>query len=324
MQKSQLIVRKPAYHHGQLLLEDDFRDEQDYHVSAHKRHVRDLHGFGVARGMLVTATGGADVTVSHGFAVDREGNEIVLQSAETLRLQDASPSTRLWVTVGYEALPGVQGNPDRRIDCFAVLRLTPDPAAADIRLAQLTLDDKGHVGSASVSYDQRDRMRSFIAEGSITPEALSDQLRSGWITFAFHPTPLSTDDEGYRPPFRVGPTQARAERKINGQDNTKGAAGTMTLPLPPGIRRIERFRIAGTENAKGLTAELVRGGFDPSAMKHVVDTLLTLKVAAGNFYETGDIPEDERTVASPDRTLSVSVSSEGFASISLIALQVSY
>ena len=32
MQKKQLITRKPAYHHGQLLLEDDFIAEQQLTV----------------------------------------------------------------------------------------------------------------------------------------------------------------------------------------------------------------------------------------------------------------------------------------------------
>jgi len=34
MHKRQLMTRKPAYSHGQLLLADDFIAEQQYHVHA--------------------------------------------------------------------------------------------------------------------------------------------------------------------------------------------------------------------------------------------------------------------------------------------------
>jgi hypothetical protein len=124
----------------------------------------------------------------------------------------------------------------------------------------------------------------------------------------------------------VGATQAVAHREYDGQPNRRGAAGTMTIPLPPGVRHIRRLCVAGPENEQGMTVRLVKGGFDPrpQVMTHLREEVAMLEINAGPYCETVEIQEAHRSVGDRHRTLSVDIRSNGFASVSLVAIEVSY
>ena len=77
MRKKQLISKKPAYFHGQLLDKDDFIDEQKYHINERANHSVNLHGWGVVRGLDVTAAGDSSITISAGYAVDGKGRVVL-------------------------------------------------------------------------------------------------------------------------------------------------------------------------------------------------------------------------------------------------------
>lgn len=323
MQKKQLITRKPAYRNGQLLQEEDFIDEQQFHSQSRYRHARYLHGFGAVSGLEVSRTGDLAVTVSAGFAVDRKGREIELRDPETLELSALPPGSVPWITIGYrtERLQH-DGGGDRRIDCYAVLRAATGVEPSDVRLAAVQLDERGRI--SNIQHDERDLLRTPIAPGSIGAEALDAQLRKDWITMAFHPSYMPQDVEKARPPFRIGATQAQSHLKYDGKDNKLGAAGTMTLILPPGVRHLHRFRIAGAANDSKMTVLLLKGGFDPKAMKHLRDEVLSIDIGAGPYFETRDIPEAHRSLADRNRTLAVEAQAEGFVKVSMVAVQVSY
>ncbi|MGJ7506601.1 hypothetical protein [Variovorax sp. GT1P44] len=327
MQKKQLITRKPAYWHGQLLLEEDFIDEQQYHSEARYRHSRHLHGFGVASGLEVTHAGDLAVTVSPGFAIDRRGREIELREAETLELHGLPPGALAWVTIGFRTERAAKdGNNDNRIDCYAHLRIATGVDPSDVRLCGVQLDERGRLGLKAVNHQERDTLRSHVAPGSVGAEALDAQLRRDWITVAFHPSAMPQDEDDARPPFRVGATQAIAHKEYDGKPNARGAAGSMAIVLPPGVRHIHRFRVAGSANEKKLTATLIKGGFDAKSMQHLRDEVLTLEHAGGSggYFETGEIPEAHRSLRDRRRTLSVDIRAHGYVKISMIALEVSY
>ncbi len=327
MEKRQLIARKPAYWNGKLLLENHFIDEQQFHLHARYLHSRALHGFGAVHGLEVAPAGDLAVTVTPGFAVDRRGHEIELREPETLELHGLPAGALAWVTIGYRSEQASKdGGGDKRIDCYAQLRLATGVAPDDVRLAAVQLDERGRIVRDGIRTQERDQLRTPISPGSVGAEALDAQLRKDWLTLAFHPSPMPQDQDGARPPFRIGATQAMAHKDYDNKPNTRGAAGTMPLLLPPGVRRILRFRVAGAECEKKLTATLVRGGFDEQTKKHLRDELLTLEVAGGGggYLETGDIPEAQRGLADRLRTLAVDVQSHGYCKISLIALEVSY
>jgi hypothetical protein len=330
VQKKQLITRKPGYHHGQLLLEDDFIAEQQFHSDARYRHARYLHGFGVAHGLEVARAGELAITVSPGFAVDRRGHEIELREAETLELHGLPAGTLAWVTIGYRTERVDRGQEsDNRIDCYADLRVATGVEPNDVRLARVQLDERGRLEHHhAINHQERDHLRTVIAPGSVTPEALDAQLRSGWITMAFHPTGIPRDETDAQPPFRVGATQAVAHHYYpdDTTPNLRGAAGTMTIPLPPGVRHIRRLCVAGPDNERGVRVRLVKGGFDPrpQVMKHVRDEVAMVEISPGAYCETVEIPEAHRSVGDRYRTLSVDIRSQGFASVSLVAIEVSY
>ena len=325
MQKKQLIAQKPAYRHGQLLLEDDFIDEQQFHVDARYRHARHLHGFGAVQGLEVTRAGELAVSVSAGYAVDRKGREIALHAPETLELHGLPPGAQAWVTIGHRtehvAKDGSSGN---RIDCYAFLRIATGVEEFDVRLASVQLDERGRLAHDAIGHRERDRLLTALAPGSVGPEALDAQLRKDWITMAFHPSAMPQDEDDARPPFRVGATQAITHKDYGGQPNALGAAGSMAIVLPPGVRRIHRFRVAGEVNEHKLTAALIKGGFDQATMKHRRDEVLRLDAESGPYFKTGDIPEDHRSLQDRRRTLSIDIRAHGYARVSLVALEVSY
>ena len=325
MQKTQVIARKPSYRHGQLLLENDFIEEQRFHADARYLHARSLHGFGVVQGLEVTRTGDNAIGVSPGFAIDRRGHEIELREPETLEVHGLAAGTTAWVTLGYRTeRPGKGDDTDNRINCLAYLRVAPGVEPNDVRLARLQVDERGRLGQDAVDHTERDRFRSMIAPGSVTAEALDAQLRLDWVSMVFHPQALPRDERDFQPPFRIGATRAMAHKEYEDKPNTHGAAGTMGIVLPPGIRHIHRLRVAGEENEKGLTAKLIKGGFDPQTMQRQRDEIALLQVPPGPFCATVGIEEAHRSMRDRHRTLAIDIRSTGFASISLVAVEVSY
>jgi hypothetical protein len=322
VQKKQLITRKPAYRHGQLLLEDDFIAEQQFHSDARYLHARHMHGFGVTHGLEVTRAGDLAISVSPGFAVDRRGHEIELRDAEALEMHGLPAGTLAWVTIGYRTER--VHDADNRIDCYAHLQVGTGVERDDVRLARVQLDERGRLGHNAINHHERDHLKIALAPGSVTPEALDAQLRTDWITMAFHPLGIPRDETDAQPPFRVGATRAVAHKEWNGRPNVQGAAGTMTIVLPPGVRHVHRLRVAGTECEKTMTVTLVKGGFDPQTMRHLRDEIATLEVKPGPFCDTVEVQEAHRSLRDRHRTLSVDVRSQGFVSISLVSVEVSY
>lgn len=326
MHRKQLIERRPAYRRGQLLLENDFIDEQQFHTHARYRHNRHLHGFGVVHGLEVTRASDFAISVSPGFAVDAHGHEIELRDGVTLEISGLPLGAVARVVLGYTTeSPATADEPNSRIESYAYLRIVTGAEPNDVRLATLELDERGKISEIGVAPDQRDLLLTRIAPGSVKAEALDPSLRCDWITMAFHPSDMPTDERDWRPPFRVGATQAITHREIDGKPNTNGGGGSMAIVLPPGVRQILRFRVAGEVNEQKLTAVLVKGGFHEGDGKHLRDEILKLEAQKGSYLVTGDVPEAHRLVDPKRlRTLSVDIRAHGYARISLIALEVSY
>ena len=325
MRKKQLISKKPAYFHGQLLDKDDFIDEQKYHINERANHSVNLHGWGVVRGLDVTAAGDSSITISAGYAVDGKGREISIGQSETLELSAFPPSSLLQITVSYET---EQPSKDQqRIDCYGVLAASTGVEEAAVVLATVQLDSRGKLKADSISTSTRRQIRTQISPGSVNAETLDPALRKGWLRVPFRPIAIPHDQENYQPPFRVGITEARAHKKNDdGSDNTKGAGGTMAVPLPPGVTQLHRLRIAGEANEKKLTVALYRGGWNPDNKKHVgkeeVDRLLSEQISGGPYDKTYEIAQGH--LDAELSTLSVEIRGTAYCAISLIALEISY
>jgi hypothetical protein len=331
MRKKQLIGKKPAYFQGQLLLKDDFIDEQKYHINERARHSLNLHGWGVVRGLDVTATGDTSVTISAGFAIDGKGHEIAINEPEVLELSAFAPSSLLQITVSFETEQPSKDRP--RIDCYGVLAASTGIEESAVVLAAVQLDERGKLGPESISTVTRRVVRTMLSPGSVNAVALDPALRTGWLRVPFRPTIIPQDTERKTegpppPPFRVGATEARAHRELDGKPNTNGAGGTMAIPLPPGVTRVHQLRVAGQENEKKIRIELFRGGWDPVNKKHIggrddpANKLLEKEISGGAYDETYTIKGGELDPVTS--TLSIDIRSTGYVRVSLVAVEISY
>lgn len=88
------------YFTGQLLSENDFKDEQQYHVDAFRSHNKNLHTWGIARGLNVEKIGKKNVTVSIGMAIDSLGRQIILDHIEEIDLS-TSTAPELYITISH-------------------------------------------------------------------------------------------------------------------------------------------------------------------------------------------------------------------------------
>jgi len=143
-----MTIKRLNYFTGQFLEENDFKDEQQYHLNAIRSHSKNLHIWGIAYGLDVTFTRGDKyVMVSGGMAVDGQGRQIILDEDEQIDLF-AATATTLYLTISYDQSlsdpteeTGVKGysriteHPDIKYDPEM-----PDEPAIKILLAKLILD----------------------------------------------------------------------------------------------------------------------------------------------------------------------------------------
>jgi len=308
METRQLLGARPHYYRGQLLLEDDFIGEQHYHAQARQRHTLNLHGWGVAWGLEVTAAGETAVSVGPGFAVDGAGHEIEVREAAIVDLARAGGAEVLTLALSYEDEPATLENEERRSrKCYAVLRAAASLPDDAVVLATLTLDAGGKLGSDSIDSGIRRR--------------LPGMLRRGWVRTAFRPVPLLPDKDKPKiqppPAFLVGATRAQAEED--------GAGGTMAIALPPEANRVHRLRIAGEDNAKGLDLQFWIAGWNAAEHKHAKRAALTRRIEPQAWFDqTFEIAAPEGLIDPELGTLSIEIRSQGRCYISLVAVEVSW
>lgn len=318
MRKTQRIADRPAYFDGQLLLADDFVAEQRLHRRALERHSLNLHGWGVVRGLDVTRAGDTRISVSAGYAIDGRGREIELRDSETLELQGVQPNALLSVSLGYRITwPGKDADPVRSVECHAVLRIAAGIDEHDVLLATLQLDERAQLRAHGIG---------TVGRRSLQP------VRKGWLRTPFRPMRIPEDQwpdpKDAIPPFRIGATQAVAHKMLNDKKNERGAGGTMALVLPPQATRIHRLRVAGAANHKSLTVMLFKALWSTPQKKlnkvELVKQTVKGQSDGGAFEETWVIPPEHADMDVEWSTLSLEVRTEGYAAISLVALEMSY
>ena len=318
------VGQRPTYYDGQLLLAKDFIAEQDYHVRARQSHNRLYFDWGVVRGLEVTPAQDRSVRVAPGAAIDEKGNDIRLDESTVLDLGEFRPRDRVYVCLAYEEVP-VGGKEANRVDCYATVTASRD--SSGLVLAAVPLDDQGKVDAAAIDYAQTRYAR--LAVGSVTAVQLHDELRRGWFRSPFRPIPMvEGPEEGKEaglPAFRVGATEALSPDPREAGDKDRGAAGTMAIPIPFGVRHVTRFRIAGMENKGEIAVLLMRGGMDPGTRKHVRDVLVDQKIVRREpFYETYNVVAGNTALNPEYHTLAVWLKGTRRTAISLVAVEFAY
>jgi hypothetical protein len=149
--------KRTRFFDGQFLTDQDFVDEQKFHLDRQRRHQRVLHVSGVCEGLEVAATALNAVSVGPGTAVDADGRTLALAAAVAVDLAAATFNGKSGITV-YLTYQEVstdqqkgQGSADdtRWLERPVVVRLLPgEPftgATPPVPLAQLAVDGRGSV-----------------------------------------------------------------------------------------------------------------------------------------------------------------------------------
>jgi hypothetical protein len=269
------------------------------------------------------------VRIAPGAAVDAAGNEIRIDESSVVDLGGFRPHDRIHICLNYEEAAKEPGGRDaNRVDCYAAITLARDSdPRTGLVLGTVALDDQGRVNEESIDYTQTKYSR--LAAGSITAEQLHDELRRGWLRLPFRPDPMvEGPEEGKEaglPAFRVGATEALSPDPKEAGDRDRGAAGTMAIPIPPSVRHVTRFRIAGMENKGEISLLLMRGGWDPTGRKHVRDVLIDEKIVRKEpFVEVYRVKEKETALDPEYHTLALWLKGTRRTAISLVAVEFVY
>ena len=324
-----VIYQRPHYYQGQLLEADDFLAEQKFHTDARHRHNLRMHGRGIVRGLQVTRKTANSITINGGYAIDDSGREVFISENREIDLAEFGPNELLAVCLKQTDAADRRGDDtskQNRFDVYA--RISVSRGAGEgggVVLATVKLDGQGKIGKDAIGYKSRKYVK-VLTPGSITAEELHHDLKTGWLRVPFRPIKLVNVPDGETeipPAFRVGATEALSPRPEEGQADN-GAAGTMAIPLPPGVTQVNRLRIAGGRNEGKIHFMLLLGGWDPHRNKHARRTLLDEEITSpGPFLETFDKIED--TLVDPEyQTLSLWLRGTQRTAISLIAVEFVY
>jgi hypothetical protein len=139
-------VKRPRYFDGRLLTADDLREEQEYHISSHRRHLQLLHASGVVRGLQVSASGGA-ITIQPGLAIDPLGREIYL-ATETTVTPAANATSPTLISVEYverlvDPVIALEGTEASRIEEGCGVVMSESPCERCVALARIVRDHDG-------------------------------------------------------------------------------------------------------------------------------------------------------------------------------------
>ena len=180
-------IKRLNYFNYQFLVENDFSDEQTYHLGMRRRHNIVLHSWGIADGLAVSKTGDKEVTISPGLAIDNTGREIVLLDPVTVDLTSFGPNANVHLTIAYQEIlheddhytSGGVDNYTRTTERPKIEGKTTVPPGdgSVINLALVKLDGSGNV--SSIDTIVRKPVGSKIAPATVGPTELAKNAVTG-------------------------------------------------------------------------------------------------------------------------------------------------
>lgn len=161
--------RRVRFFDGQYLVDQDFVDEQKYHIDRERRLGKVLRISGIVEGLAVSAPGANTIAVAGGTAIDKDGRMIVLAQERRITLTGATFNDKqgirlLLVFRELETEMATTGSLSERrwSEDPQVVAVTTDgqssepikhPNLPTVQLAQLRLDNKGLITiDASVAH----------------------------------------------------------------------------------------------------------------------------------------------------------------------------
>jgi len=307
-------IKRLNYFTHQFLREQDFKDEQKYHIEMRRLHNQTLYGWGVVRGLEVKRTGEREITISPGFAIDRDGRELVLTDAVRRDLSSSEHKSEIYITIGYaESWDEVDRHSGAGVDGFT--RVTESPEISEskhqhtdgsvVTLAKVVINEVGHV-------------HEKIEMGSSVRKEIGARGTIGWVRLPFKPIrlyPLRIEGKAVR---IIDPEAERYEfivDEFKAYCDENGARGSMGIPVPPGATRIVGFRIAGTASGD-VRIHLYRTGWNLHENRGEDKKLLMNTVHGPKFHHEEQVTDG---FLDESHTVSVAVEAERAAEIWLVA-----
>jgi len=184
-------IKRLHYFDHQFLREDDFTDEQEYHVGMRRHHNRLLHTWGIAEDLEVPdpPSGATGVTITQGRAIDIQGREIVLTENKSLELSGFPADAAVYVTIAYDEEQtdptdetGAEGSTRWKEEPLLEASESP-PAPADLG-AKLVLARVSRTGTEVTGVDGSVRRAAGAVGGDLEVRSLAltdpDVISSQW------------------------------------------------------------------------------------------------------------------------------------------------
>ncbi|MBW4423098.1 MAG: hypothetical protein KME50_01175 [Nostoc desertorum CM1-VF14] len=164
-------IQRLHYFDNQFLKAEDFTIEQEYHLEMRRRHNRGLHTKGVAEGLQIIKTSEKQITVKAGFAIDEDGNEIILLKDLLISLADTTKyknDSTIYVFAQYEEKrekpqPETSTNENQSTRFFENAVISAETKEPDIknkqivRIGRLKFDTNGNVPDQQVDVPDKDQ-----------------------------------------------------------------------------------------------------------------------------------------------------------------------
>lgn len=168
-------VKRLNYFKGQFLRENDFLDDQTYHVQHQRDHARLLHTPGIASGLDVSFVPGATaVTVAPGVGYDTLGRRIALVDPFVLELSTFSASATVFVAITYDEQPS---DPTSETGITGSTRVTEKPIVAGLTSApsapSLLLGVVSRTSTTVTSVDPTGRSNAGVKGGDLVVSSLT-------------------------------------------------------------------------------------------------------------------------------------------------------
>jgi hypothetical protein len=178
------VDKRVRYFDGQFLKDQDFIDEQKYHVDRQRRLSQSLQVAGICQGLTVEPAAG-QITITPGTALDRLGRQIVLGQAQLINLASYS-GNQVDLYIAYQVLPsdpskageGTEGNSRWHEAPKLAAVLTEEPSENDGEFTFKGRDSSGSEISVTLSYPVQLGRLAVDAEGKVTVQ--TDALYRGY------------------------------------------------------------------------------------------------------------------------------------------------
>lgn len=151
-----MAIKRLNYFDHQFLVEADFTKEQEYHLDMRRRLTKLLHTHGIAQGLEVAKSADKEVTVRSGIAIDRDGQEMIVETdhpSRVINLSNAAkfpPGANVFITIAYQeqetdpsTATGAAGN--TRITELPMVQAVTAADGTVVRLASFKLDGSANV-----------------------------------------------------------------------------------------------------------------------------------------------------------------------------------